>query len=794
MSLLPRARDTRRQVCLVLVLLFWCTVSGAAKNRALTVGVLVDGPQQRELIPLDIVRKETSALLGSEFKVDFPAAKQLDGDWSVGGIEAAAERLLSDPEVDVILANGLVSSHVLAAKKVLKKPVIATVIADPVLQELPVDGDSSGKENLVYLADDHTVGSDLELFHSLIKFERLAILADTLFLDALPNLPSVTDDARKRLNIDIRLVPLAADVGQTLAAIPADSDAVYVPPLPRYDRDAMSRLAQGFIERGLPSFSLWGRDSLELGLLMTGTGRNVDVRRIARRVALNLQSILLGEDAGSLKVSLRQPEKLAINMRTARAIDYSPTWETREQALLLYDEDYGSQQTKLTLVEAMQTALQNNLALEIEKLARDIAYDDVDRARAGLLPQINLNSAVTAIDEDRANPVGQPQRLGRASVSGSQLIYSEDVRARFDISKLVSQAQDESLAVAVLDTLLSTSSAYLQLLLARAQELVIASNVEVTQRNLELAEERLRIGQVGRGDVLRWQSELAIDRQNLYRTEATRAQAETELKRILNLDQQQEIVVSDSGIPALIELLASKRFQRFFNNPRRLAKFREFQLAQGLNNAPELRQVDLSVQQAERDLLARKRAYYVPDVSLVAEAGADYLRGGAGASLGASGLDREQWSVGVQAALPLFEGGLRRAEAAQAGRQLSQAQLSRLDVEQRIRARIIAALQKTGGTYPAIRLSAQAALAARDNLKLITEAYSVGTRSITDLIDAQDATVQADLAEAQARYNFMLDYVGVLRSVSDFDVLLSAEALQQWYLEVDAFFQNAGGL
>ena len=45
----------------------------------------------------------------------------------------------------------------------------------------------------------------------------------------------------------------------------------------------MSRLAQGFIERGLPSFSLWGRDSLELGLLMTGTGRNVDVRRIARQ-------------------------------------------------------------------------------------------------------------------------------------------------------------------------------------------------------------------------------------------------------------------------------------------------------------------------------------------------------------------------------------------------------------------------------------------------------------------------------------------------------------------------------
>ena len=410
----------------------------------------------------------------------------------------------------------------------------------------------------------------------------------------------------------------------------------------------------------------------------------------------------------------------------------------------------------------------------------------------GLLPQIKLSSSITGIDEDRANPVGQPERLGRAVANGSQLIYSEDVHAAYDISRLISSAQDEVLAVAVLDTLLITSNAYLQLLLALAQEQVIASNVEVTQRNLELAQERLKIGQVGRGDVLRWQSELAIDRQNLYRSAALRAQAGTELKRILNLDQGHEILVSDSGIPALIELLASKRFQRFYNTPERLGTFREFQVATGLQSAPELRQVEFTVAQAERDLLAKKRAYYVPDVSLVAQAGVDYLRGGSGAALGGTGLDREQWSIGVQAAIPIFEGGLRRAETSQAGRQVSRALLTRLDVEQRIQARIIAAIQKTGGTYPAIRLSAQAAIAARDNLKLITDAYSVGARSITDLIDAQDATVQADLAEAQARYNFMLDFVGVLRAASNFDVLLNAEALQQWYLEVEAYFQDAG--
>ena len=268
------------------------------------MGVLVDGPAQRELIPLEAVRKESEALFGSEFKVQFPTNKQIHGSWSVVGIKAAAERLLADPEVDIILANGLVASHILGTSKQLIKPVIATVIADPILQELPLDGASSGKKNLVYLADDHTVGSDLELFHSLIGFNTVAIIADTLFLEALPELPSVTDDARKRLNIDIRLVPLSTNVEQTLAAIPSEVDAIYVPPLPRYDRAAMSQLAAGLIERQLPSFSLWGRDSLELGLLMTGTGHNVDVRRIARRIVLNLQAILLGEDAGNIESQL----------------------------------------------------------------------------------------------------------------------------------------------------------------------------------------------------------------------------------------------------------------------------------------------------------------------------------------------------------------------------------------------------------------------------------------------------------------------------------------------------------
>ena len=127
------------------VLLLWTASLTAAADTAI-IGVIVDGPAQREVIPLDVVKSETRALIGDEFEVAFPEDKFLDGNWTVAGIKAAAQKLLRDPQVDIILANGLVSAHILATQAQLVKPAIATVVADPVLQKLPMNGDSSGKK------------------------------------------------------------------------------------------------------------------------------------------------------------------------------------------------------------------------------------------------------------------------------------------------------------------------------------------------------------------------------------------------------------------------------------------------------------------------------------------------------------------------------------------------------------------------------------------------------------------------------------------------------------------------
>ena len=61
--------------------------------------------------------------------------------------------------------------------------------------------------------------------------------------------------------------------------------------------------------------------------------------RLTRRVALNVQRTLLGEDPGTLPVMLEQESRLTINMATAREIGWYPTWDLLTEAKLINEEE-----------------------------------------------------------------------------------------------------------------------------------------------------------------------------------------------------------------------------------------------------------------------------------------------------------------------------------------------------------------------------------------------------------------------------------------------------------------------
>jgi outer membrane protein TolC len=792
------------QVLATIAMLAWLYPPLAAAQAV--IGIVEDGPQPRPIVPLTQLEQEIRGLLGNEFDVQMPADKRLDGGWSVSGARDALLRILDDPDVDIVITTGLIASNEAAKIDKLGKPVIALIVADVQLQKLPAvrSGNKvvSGKKNFVYLArvsisDDSgarfeqtNVDEAIDIFYDASPFRHLAVLLDKSTVESVPALASEKARAvSTRLGVRTTVVSLVDTVANALAAMPADTDAVLVGPLLPLDNAGMQELAQALIDRGLPSFALLGRTELAHGFLMTSGGREEDAVRYSRRLALNVQRIILGDEPGEIDVRIAEPQRLAINMRTAAAIGFYPRYAVLNDAEQMFGNDLDAG-TPLGLNEAIAEALQANLNLAVAAYDPQLAAQDTMLARAQLLPQLGIGARAAQIDEDRANPIVQAERSTDAQLTGSQVVYSDDLRAAWKIAALLESAAHSGYEVAVLDTLRSAARGYLSVMRARALEKVRRANLEVTRANLELARLRQSIGESGRGDVLRWESQLATDRQNIAAAEADRRVALTSFNQLLNRPPNLDFLPAEDDVLRSIAVFQDDRFRAFIDNAAVWATFQEFLVEQTLRQAPELLQIDRLLAAQERQALAARRKYYVPEVALSGSYGTNLGRSGAGSDLGLPGMEDESWSIALSASWPFFSSGALRARLNKERFSLQQLQRSRAALEEQLATRTLVALHRASGTYPSLEFSAEASSAASENLALVTDAYRTGTVSVTELIDAQNAALSAELSAVDAGYAYLIDAVDVLRATGDFALLVDPGSTEAWFQEVESFIRE----
>jgi outer membrane protein TolC/ABC-type uncharacterized transport system substrate-binding protein len=771
--------------------LFLCLLAVATQARDVRVAVVTDGVAGRQIFSGEVIQREIANVASPEFNIVMPADKRFAGDWSYEGAGVALDRALADRDVDVVIAVGILTSQQASQRKTLAKPVIAPMVIDPILQAYPLAEGRSGRHNFTYIADFQSVGNEVRSFQQIVGFKHMAVLVDDSLLTALPQIAAKADETAAALKVRISLVRAGGDLDALIAAVPADADAVYVTPL-RFDEEQVRALAAALAARRLPTFSVAGRSEVEAGMLMSTGGAERDVERLARRVLLMIQRIAGGEDPATFDVAFPTSQRLVINMQVARDIGFSPRWQFLADAEQLHQAPAGAQ--PLTLLEAMRAAIDANPALAASRERLGSAEDDVRIARSDLLPQLGASAARTRIDEDRASPLIQAEDTTSVGANFSQLIYSERAWAGFSISKSLAEAQRQSERTDMLDTLNDSASAYLNLLRTKSVEEVRRHNVENTRKNLETSRVREEVGLGGRSDYLRWVSQLALDKQELLAAESRRRQAETELLRILHRPASQPIDTVETGLDDPLALVSSPRTQLFLDTPARWAQFMEYAVDTALKNAPEIAQAHAVVEARERALDSATRSFYLPDLALVSNGSKITESSGAGSLSVPGAPDDESWSVTLQATLPLFTGGLRGAQRSQARHELRAGEADRSSTIDGIEARTRAVLHRTASSWPAIELSREAAAAAGENLDNVTEAYARGAVSVTDLIDAQEASLSAGLSATDAKYGFLIDFIGVLRSMGEFEILLDPSSREAWYQRMETWLREHPGM
>jgi outer membrane protein len=758
----------------------------------ITVGIIKDGPQSRSLIPLDGIKAEVAALMTDEFDVRFPDDKHLEGDWTLAGAQRVFERQLSDPDVDIIICLGVMTCHVAGRHGELTKPVIASIVVDQSLQSFPFVAGASGKKNLVYVTNLHSIDDDMRAFRNAARLSKVAILVDAALLQAFS---TVLQAKMQQLAEELELIIVPMPVGDSLLAaveaIPADVDAVYVTPLLRFDDASIRELADALIKRKLKSFSLFGVTELEDGLLMSSGGRAEDFLRITRRLALNVQRILLGERPEDIPVYLQESRRLAINMTTAIAIGYSPRYAVLADAEQLAVGETAEGES-LALLDAMLEAVDANLNLKVASFDPLLADEERRTSRSQLLPQFELGAGWQKINKDRSFGALSPEETTDVDASANQLIYSDTAWAGYQMAEFLRDASNENYRAAVLDTLKLSGQLYLNLLRTLSLENVQRSNLEVTRTNLELARIRASIGFSGRADVLRWETQIARDRRNLIDAEAVRRQAEDLLNQVLNRPLNAKIKPTDASVKSTLAVFGQPRFLALIDNALTWEAFQDFSVERGLEMAPEVASAGHVISAGERQVTAARRRYWIPDIGASATARQNLDRTIVDNGFPLNEIDETSWQIGVRAALPVFSGGALRADLNRSRYELRKARQRSSAIELNVETRIRVSMEQAGSSFSGIELAAAAAAASTENLDIVTDLYSKGAKSVTDLIDAQNAALGSELAAAEAKYLYLGDILEVLRATGDFSLLLDPGYVSDWYLDVEAFLRQRG--
>jgi outer membrane protein len=403
---------------------------------------------------------------------------------------------------------------------------------------------------------------------------------------------------------------------------------------------------------------------------------------------------------------------------------------------------------KLTLKEGEQIAIQNHPQIQAATDLADAAKAQVAQQRSAYFP--TANGSLTAVDAENNSRVGagalnNPIIFERYSngIAVSQLVT--DFGRTHDLVKsstLHAKAQQESAVNTRAEVLLEVDRAYFDVLKARAVLQVADETVK---------ERQLVSDQTGELEKNKIKSGLDVSFANVDLAQA----------QLLLIQARNDLDTSYANLAAALGYGDSRIFDLAEepDPPTPPADFDDL-LQQAVKNRPDLAGLRFDAASAHT-YAAAERELWFPTISAAGAAGLT--------PAGADQIGPRYAAAGVNVNIPIFNGhlfGALRNEASSRAR--ADDQYVR-DLQDRIVRDVRTAWLNANSGFQRLAVAAQLLKNATDALDLAQQRYHLGLSSIIELSQAQLNLTQAQLASANAKYDYevqlsVLNYqIGALR-------------------------------
>ncbi|KAF7597944.1 MAG: channel protein TolC [Candidatus Dactylopiibacterium carminicum] len=379
------------------------------------------------------------------------------------------------------------------------------------------------------------------------------------------------------------------------------------------------------------------------------------------------------------------------------------------------------------------------------RLQREAGQEKVVQARAGLLPSLTASAGTTYSSVDATQPLVREYGYNTNSYSLqlTQPLFRAQNWVAYEQGKLGTELADLQFVAAEMDLIVRTTQAYFDLLGAQDVLTTVTRLKTAAGEQLQLSKKSFEVGTVTVTDV--------NDAQSRYDIAAAQ---EIAAQNDVNVKREALRVLTGKEPPQL----AGLRTGVMLAQPQPAVVDSWAQAAQDGNLDVQAQQLNTSI--AEREV-ARVRAAHLPTVDAVASYGRSH------ATNGSSGNPSEgkTWSVGVQASLPLYQGGGTQSKVRES-RALSDK--AREDLETARRAAAQSARQSFLGVTSGIaqvKGYEAAVLSSRSALESNRLGYQVGVKINMDVLNAQTQLAQTEQQLAKARYDTIMAQVKLKQAV-----------------------------
>ena len=383
-----------------------------------------------------------------------------------------------------------------------------------------------------------------------------------------------------------------------------------------------------------------------------------------------------------------------------------------------------------TLRDALAQTYVSNPTLTGARAGLRATDEDVAIARAQGLPDVSATASYNRFVKRSANSFTSPKKSIGGSVTATVPLYEGGfVRNSIRAAKARVEQGRASLQATEGDVFTNAVAAYMDVIRDSAIVDLNAGNVKVLQTNVQASKDRFEVGDVTRTDVAQSQARLSGARSDLQQAQANLDNSrQTYLEVIGKFPDNLEAPPALPGLPALSDDAVDIAVA---NNPDLAAA----------KQAARAADYDIGIARAQR--MPRLSAFGTGDYT-------DYQGTLAGGAAGVRQIDKTA-TLGLQAQIPIFQGGEPGARVRKAQARKSEAIEAQTAAERAVIAAARVAFSRYQAALGVIDSSMEAVSANELALEGVRAEQSVGTRNVLDVLNAEQELLnsRSDLVTAK---------------------------------------------